>query len=218
MKRLLYFGLSASLFLSALTGCGSTASTAAAGTSDVSASAAEETEDLDDTAVEEETLTADSGETPDAPPSGDAPGEPPSGDAPGEPPTGGAPGEPPSGGMPGGAPGSSSSSDIDYTGAVEISSADSQSGQEYVSSTSDESALLISTSDEVTISDPTVTKTGDSDGGDNCNFYGLNAAVLVKDGTTVTISGGTVTSDASTACSATAATADRTERTATERR
>ena len=35
MKRLLYFGLSASLFLSALTGCGSTASTAAAGTSDL---------------------------------------------------------------------------------------------------------------------------------------------------------------------------------------
>ena len=196
MKRLLYFGLSASLFLSALTGCGSTASTAAAGTSEVSASAAEETEDLDDTAVEEETLTADSGETPDAPPSG-GPGEPPTDGTPGEPPTGGAPGEPPSGGMPGGAPGSSSSSDIDYTGAVEISSADNRSGQEYVSSTSDESALLISTSDEVTISDPTVTKTGDSDGGDNCNFYGLNAAVLVKDGATVTISGGTVTSDAS---------------------
>ena len=196
MKRLLYFGLSASLFLSALTGCGSTASTAAAGTSEVSASAAEETEDLDDTAVEEETLTADSGETPDAPPSG-GPGEPPTDGTPGEPPTGGAPGEPPSGGMPGGAPGSSSSSAIDYAGAVEISSADSQSGQEYASSTSDESALLISTSDEVTISDPTVTKTGDSDGGDNCNFYGLNAAVLVKDGATVTISGGTVTSDAS---------------------
>ena len=98
--------------------------------------------------------------------------------------------------MPGGAPGSSSSSDIDYTGAVEISSADSQSGQEYVSSTSDESALLISTSDEVTISDPTVTKTGDSDGGDNCNFYGLNAALLVMGGSTTTITGGNITSDA----------------------
>ena len=48
---------------------------------------------------------------------------------------------------------------------------------------------------EVTITDPTVTKTGDSDGGDNCNFYGLNAAVLVKDGSTTTITGGTITSD-----------------------
>ncbi|MBR3554205.1 MAG: hypothetical protein IKN72_12585 [Clostridia bacterium] len=41
-----------------------------------------------------------------------------------------------------------------------------------------------------------MTKTGDSDGGDNCNFYGQNAAVLVKDGTTTTITGGTITSDA----------------------
>ena len=48
----------------------------------------------------------------------------------------------------------------------------------------------------MSITDPTVTKSGDSDGGDNCNFYGLNAAVLVKDGATATITGGTVTSDA----------------------
>jgi len=61
----------------------------------------------------------------------------------------------------------------------------------------DQSALLISTSDEVTITNPTVSKTGDSDGGDSCNFYGLNAAVLVKDGSNTTIEGGTITSDAS---------------------
>lgn len=121
---------------------------------------------------------------------------------PGTPPTGsGAPGgTPPDGnGGPGGAPGGpggSSSADIDYTGAVEITSADSQSGQTYASTTADESALLISTSDEVTITNPTVTKSGDSDGGDNCNFYGLNAAVLVKDGSTAAITGGMITSDA----------------------
>ena len=102
----------------------------------------------------------------------------------------------PGGGMPGGAPGSGSSADVDYAGAVEIVSADSQNGQTYASTTADESALLISTSDAVTITNPTVTKSGDSDGGDNCNFYGLNAAVLVKDGATATITGGTVTSDA----------------------
>ena len=102
----------------------------------------------------------------------------------------------PGGGMPGGAPGSASSADVDYAGAVEIVSADSQIGQTYASTTADESALLISTSDAVTITNPTVTKSGDSDGGDNCNFYGLNAAVLVKDGAAATITGGTVTSDA----------------------
>ena len=97
--------------------------------------------------------------------------------------------------MPGGGPGGSSA-DIDYSGAVEISSADDQSGQTYTSTTADESALLISTDADVSIANPTVTKTGDSDGGDNCNFYGQNAAVLVKDGTTTTITGGTITSDA----------------------
>jgi hypothetical protein len=56
---------------------------------------------------------------------------------------------------------------------------------------------MISTSEEVTITDATVIKSGDSDGGDNCNFYGQNAAVLVKDGSTTTITGATITSDAS---------------------
>ena len=113
---------------------------------------------------------------------------------------GGQGGTPPDGqGGPGGqggsgAPGASSSS-IDYSGATEISAAASQSGQSYSSSTADESALLISTSENVTITDPNVTKTGDSDG-DNCNFYGLNAAVLVMGGSATTISGGTISSDA----------------------
>lgn len=56
---------------------------------------------------------------------------------------------------------------------------------------------MISTDKAVTITDPTVTKSGSSNGGDNCNFYGQNAAVLVKGGSTTTITGGTITSDAS---------------------
>ena len=119
-------------------------------------------------------------------PEGNPPGEPP-GDFPG--------GNPPDG-MPGGQPGSGGA-DIVYTAAVEILSADSQDGQIYESSEADQSALLISTADDVFISNPTVNKSGDSDGGDNCNFYGLNAAVLVKDGSAATISGGAVMSDAS---------------------
>ncbi len=146
-----------------------------------------------------------------APAEGQAPadGEAPQGDKPdGEAPEGGAPDGQPGGapdGQPGGAPGGeggggfgggSSSADIDYTGAVEVTSADEQDGETYESTTADESALLISTSDDVTISNATVSKTGDSDGGDNCNFYGLNATVLVKDGSTTTITGATITSDA----------------------
>lgn len=100
-------------------------------------------------------------------------------------------------GGPGGQPpGGSSAADVSYKGAVEITIKDSQTGQIYASTTSDESALLISTSDEVTITNPTLTKTGDSDGGDNCNFYGLNAGLLVEGGSTTTIKGGTITTDA----------------------
>ncbi len=95
-----------------------------------------------------------------------------------------------------GPPGSTSSSSITYSGATTITSAVSQTGQTYSSTTADQSALLIDTSSAVEIADPTVTKSGNSDGGDNCNFYGVNAAVLAKGGTTTTISGGSIKSTA----------------------
>ncbi|MCR5583539.1 MAG: hypothetical protein K6F70_08070 [Eggerthellaceae bacterium] len=106
-------------------------------------------------------------------------------------------GTPPDGGAPGGgAPGGSSSADINYVGATEITSADTQDSQTYTSTTADESALLVNTSEDVTITNPTLTKSGDSDGGDNCNFYGLNAGLLVMGGTTTTITGGTIETNA----------------------
>ena len=66
-----------------------------------------------------------------------------------------------------------------------------------VSETTDENALLIQTADSVTITSPTVQKTGDSNGGDSCNFYGLNAGVLVMGGSVTTITGGTIETSAS---------------------
>lgn len=106
-------------------------------------------------------------------------------------------GNPPGGGPGGGFGGGHSSANIDYSGSVEITSAATETNKTYSTSTVDQSSLLISTSDNVTITNPTVSKTGDSNGGDSCNFYGLNAAVLVKDGSTTTITGGTVTTNAS---------------------
>ena len=114
-------------------------------------------------------------------------------DGPGGTPPDGAPG---GSGGPGGAPGGSSS-EVVYGGATEITSAATEDGKTYSSSASDESALMISTTDAVTVSNFTLTKSGDSDGGDNCNFYGQNAALLVKGGTTTTITGGNITSSAS---------------------
>ena len=181
-RRLSAFILALTLCIG-LSACGATESKAESASSQTEITTEITT---DNTANETTDSPAESGENdrPESPPDGDRPDAPPDGNGGG--------GTPPGGGAPGG----SSSADIDYQGTVEISSADVQTGQTYDSSTSDVSALLIATADDVTITNPTVTKTGNSDGGDNCNFYGLNAAVLVKDGANVTITGGTVTSDA----------------------
>ena len=148
---------------------------------------------------------AASAESGDTPPSGGPGGTPPDG-APeggpgGTPPDGtppdGAPEGGPGGGFGGGTPPGGSNSSFEYTAAAEISEAAEQADQIYASDTADESALIVNTSDAVSITNPTVTKTGDSNGGDNCNFYGLNAAVLAMGGTTTTITGGTIESSAS---------------------
>ena len=137
-------------------------------------------------------------------PGGTPPGDPPSGDfgggtpPDGNPPSGGPGGEGgQSGGFGGGTPPGGSTSSFEYSAAAEITEAAEETDQIYASESADESALIINTADAVTISDPTVTKTGDSDGGDNCNFYGLNAGLLVMGGSTATISGGTVETSAS---------------------
>ncbi len=187
MKRIelkkLIPGLSVIVMCVSLTACGQNTSVSTTATDTVietSISSEEETES-----------EMPEGEAPEKP-DGEAPGEPPSEDRPE-----GAPGDAPGGEFGGGfGGGGMSSADIDYTGSVEITSSETQSGKTYTSTTSDESALLIATGDEVTIFDATVSKTGDSDGGDNCNFYGLNATVLVKDGSVTTITGATITSDA----------------------
>ena len=108
------------------------------------------------------------------------------------------PGNPPAGMPPGGFGGGPGShqKDIKYAGAKTIKKATTETGKAYESSKTDECALMISTKEAVTVSQPTISKTGDSDGGDNCSFYGVNAALLVKDGSTTTIKGGTISSSA----------------------
>ncbi len=86
--------------------------------------------------------------------------------------------------------------DVSWKGATEITSGTSQSEQTYTSTSADENALLINTGDGVYIQNATVEKSGDSDGGDNCNFYGINSAIMVMGGGTATIDGGTVNATA----------------------
>ena len=136
-------------------------------------------------------------------PEGGFPGRP--GGTPPEKPDGqpGGPGGTPPDGMPGNGgfggntpPGASASS-FEYAAATEITEAAELASQTFASETTDESALIVNTADAVSITNPIVTKTGDSNGGDNCNFYGLNAALLVMGGSTTTITGGTIETSAS---------------------
>lgn len=85
---------------------------------------------------------------------------------------------------------------ITYSAKNEITESQNIADQTYESNESDENALLISGSIETTVSDIEVTKTGDSDSGDNTSFYGINSAILAKDGAVVNLDNVTVTTDA----------------------
>lgn len=92
-------------------------------------------------------------------------------------------------------PSGNSSSNVSHSGATELTSDVSLSNQSYSSTSSAQNALLVSGA-TVTISSPTITKTGD-DSGDNSDFYGTNAAVFAYDDAVLNITGGTITTDGS---------------------
>lgn len=60
----------------------------------------------------------------------------------------------------------------------------------------DKSAVLAKNGGKITLNDCTVTKKGDTSSEDSSNFYALNAAIAAQEGSSVTISGGKITTDA----------------------
>ena len=91
-------------------------------------------------------------------------------------------------------PGGSGGSSASYTGAATISSSTTATGANYASVTAGENALLVS-GGVSTLTDVTVTKSGDDSSGDSADFYGTNAAVLVYNGATLNLKGGAVTTN-----------------------
>ena len=85
---------------------------------------------------------------------------------------------------------SSSSSSYSYTGATELKSDTTEDGKTYSSTTAAQNALLVS-GGTATITNPTVTKSGDSSD-ENADFSGVNAAVLAYNGATLNLTGGSV--------------------------
>lgn len=88
------------------------------------------------------------------------------------------------------------SSSVTYSGSEEITQDTTIESEEYSSTTADENAILVSGDIDVTLSNIQVSKTGDSDGGDNTSFYGTNSALLTKSGANLTLKNITVTTDA----------------------
>lgn len=85
--------------------------------------------------------------------------------------------------------GSSNSSSVTYKGNTTISSDTEESDKTYSSETGSVNALLVS-GGTCTINNPNLTKSGDASG-DEADFYGVNAGILVYNGATLNINGGT---------------------------
>ena len=101
------------------------------------------------------------------------------------------------GGMaPGGAPGGQQGAPDSYDAANEYTEDAESDGESFVSTGTDENAILVDNGANVTIKNAQVSRqSGDSTGGDNSSFYGIGAAVLAKDGT-VNVSDSEITTDA----------------------
>lgn len=91
---------------------------------------------------------------------------------------------------------SANTSTASYSAVKEITSDETITASEFTSTNSDENAVLASGDITANLSNITVTKTGDSDGGDNTSFYGTNSAILAKDGAVLNIANASVTTNA----------------------
>ena len=83
-----------------------------------------------------------------------------------------------------------------YSSVKEITSNEDITSGEYKSTSADENVISVSGDIKSTLSDITITKIGDSDGGDNTSFYGTNSAIIAKEGATLTIKNVTINTDA----------------------
>lgn len=85
---------------------------------------------------------------------------------------------------------------INYNTKKEITENKTITNETYESNTSDQNAISVNGDIDVTINDTKITKTGDSDGGDNTSFYGTNSAIIAKNGANLIINNATINTDA----------------------
>ena len=96
-----------------------------------------------------------------------------------------------------GTPGQSSGQTASYTAVKELTEDTTLKSGSYSSESADENVILATGDIKAALSGLTITKTGDSDGGDNSNFYGTNSGIIAKDGASLTLKNLKVTTKAS---------------------
>ena len=95
-----------------------------------------------------------------------------------------------------GGPRMNNNSSATYSAVKEITKDEDITSGEYKSTNADENVISVSGEVKSTLSGITVSKSGDSDGGDNTSFYGTNSAIIAKGGANVTIKNANITTDA----------------------
>ena len=93
-------------------------------------------------------------------------------------------------------PNINNNSSITYSAVKEITKDEKIDEGDFKSTNSDENAISVSGDIKATLSNITVSKTGDSDGGDNTSFYGTNSAIIAKKGANLTIKNAEITTNA----------------------
>ena len=87
-------------------------------------------------------------------------------------------------------------SSVSYSSSNEITESTTKDSGIYTSTKSDENALSVSGGVDVSLSNINVSKSGDSNGGDNTSFYGTNSALIAKSGASLTLKNITVKTNA----------------------
>ena len=85
---------------------------------------------------------------------------------------------------------------VSYSAKYETLKDDDLSDETYESNTKDENTILVNGDVDANMNNITVNKSGDSDGGDNTSFYGINSAILAKSGAIVIIKNSNINTNA----------------------
>ena len=87
-------------------------------------------------------------------------------------------------------------SSVTYSASKEITNNEDITSGTFTSTNKDENAISVSGNIKANLSNITVSKSGDSDAGDNTSFYGNNSAILAKSGATLNVENATITTNA----------------------